>query len=129
MAAAVGDTLVEGRAPPSVRGARKPLLEDALLHTVQFARERTFEQDPKYPIRFLVDVAIRAPIAGHRRPDHGSTGDRLTRGPAMSRRQFLLITTCVPRKLGFNELNGLVSRQDGRESLFLLDLTMPCLVW
>jgi uncharacterized membrane protein len=24
-------------------------------------RERTFEQDPKYPIRLLVDIAIKAP--------------------------------------------------------------------
>ena len=36
------------------------LSEDALRRAVHFKRERTFEQDPKYPIRLLVDIAIKA---------------------------------------------------------------------
>jgi uncharacterized membrane protein len=60
VAAAVGDTLVEGSVLLRVHGARAPLPEDALLRGVRLARERTFEQDPKYPIRLLVDVAIKA---------------------------------------------------------------------
>ncbi len=39
---------------------RAPLPEDALLSAVRLGRERTFEQDPKYPIRLLVDIAIKA---------------------------------------------------------------------
>jgi uncharacterized membrane protein len=60
MAAAVGDTLVEGEAFLRVYGGRTPLLEDRLRRAVRLGRERTFEQDPKYPIRLLVDVAIKA---------------------------------------------------------------------
>jgi uncharacterized membrane protein len=60
MACAVGDTLVEGAALLSVHGARTPLTKDALLGAVRLGRERTFEQDPKYPIRLLVDVAVKA---------------------------------------------------------------------
>ena len=37
-----------------------PLPEDALRRAVHLKRERTFEQDPKYPIRLLVDIAIKA---------------------------------------------------------------------
>ncbi len=60
MASAVGDTLVEGAPLLRVHGGLRPLPEDALLRAVRLARERTFEQDPKYPIRLLVDVAIKA---------------------------------------------------------------------
>ncbi len=60
MAAAVGDTLVEGELILRVHGAQTKLAEDALLRAVRLGRERTFEQDPKYPIRLLVDVAIKA---------------------------------------------------------------------
>jgi uncharacterized membrane protein len=60
MAAAVGDTLVEGTEILRVHGARTLLPEDALLRAVRLGPERTFEQDPKYPIRLLVDVAIKA---------------------------------------------------------------------
>ncbi len=60
MAAAVGDTLVEGEALLRVHNGRQPLPEDRLRRAVSLDRERTFEQDPKYPIRLLVDVAIKA---------------------------------------------------------------------
>jgi uncharacterized membrane protein len=60
MACAVGDTLVEGSALLHVHDAGMPLPEDALRRAVHLKRERTFEQDPKYPIRLLVDIAIKA---------------------------------------------------------------------
>ena len=60
MACAVGDTLVEGAALLHVYGSGTPLPEDALRRAVRLERERTFEQDPKYPIRLLVDIAIKA---------------------------------------------------------------------
>lgn len=34
--------------------------ETRLWRAIHLADERTFEQDPKYPIRLLVDVAIKA---------------------------------------------------------------------
>jgi uncharacterized membrane protein len=60
MACAVGDTLVEGSALLHVHDSGAPLPEDALRRAVHLERERTFEQDPKYPIRLLVDIAIKA---------------------------------------------------------------------
>ena len=59
MACAVGDTLVEGATLLHVHDWA-PLPEEALRRAVQLKRERTFEQDPKYPIRLLVDIAIKA---------------------------------------------------------------------
>jgi uncharacterized membrane protein len=57
---AVGDTVVETTPLLSVRGARQPLVEQALLNMIEIGDERTFEQDPKYAIRLVVDIAIKA---------------------------------------------------------------------
>jgi uncharacterized membrane protein len=56
---AVGDTLVEDAVVMRVYGPQK-LPEAALMRVVHLATSRTFEQDPKYAIRLLVDIAIRA---------------------------------------------------------------------
>jgi uncharacterized membrane protein len=55
---AVGDSLVEGTVLLTVHGGH--LSEKALMRAIRLERERTFEQDPKYPIRLLVDIAIKA---------------------------------------------------------------------
>ncbi len=60
MLSAVGDTLVEDTPILRVHGAGEAIGDDALLQSIELRRERTFEQDPKYPIRILVDVAIKA---------------------------------------------------------------------
>jgi uncharacterized membrane protein len=60
MVSVVGDALAEGSVILRVHGARVPLPEKALMRAVHLAGERTFEQDPKYPIRLLVDIAIKA---------------------------------------------------------------------
>jgi uncharacterized membrane protein len=60
MTCAVGDTLVDGALLLEVRGARRRLSNEELMRTIRLGRERTFEQDPKYPIRLLADVAIKA---------------------------------------------------------------------
>jgi uncharacterized membrane protein len=57
---AVGDTLVYDTKLFDVRGASEQLPERELLRAVRLTEERTFEQDPKYPIRLLVDIAIKA---------------------------------------------------------------------
>jgi len=59
LVAAVGDTLVEGDAVLRIHAAT-PVPEDALVRCVHTGRERTFEQDPKYDFRILVDIAIKA---------------------------------------------------------------------
>jgi uncharacterized membrane protein len=60
MTCAVGDTLVDGTKLLQVHGATSQLSKESLLRSVYLNRERTFEQDPKYPIRLLVDIAIKA---------------------------------------------------------------------
>jgi len=58
--ASVGDTVVEGTLLMRVHGAREKINERILRKAVDMGAERTFEQDPKYAIRLLVDIAIKA---------------------------------------------------------------------
>lgn len=60
VATPVGDTLVEGTVILRVYGATSKIDEDKLAIAFMTGNERTFEQDPKYSIRLLVDIAIRA---------------------------------------------------------------------
>jgi uncharacterized membrane protein len=60
LAAAVGDTVLEMTPLLRVRGAPQRLDEDSLMSTIELGDERTFEQDPKYAIRLVVDIAIKA---------------------------------------------------------------------
>lgn len=60
MMAAVGDTIIESTPLLRVRGVRQPLDEGALLAAIEAGDERTFEQDPKYALRLVVDIAIKA---------------------------------------------------------------------
>ena len=60
MTAAVGDTVMDGMPILRVRGTGPAPALDTLLDAVDLGPERTFEQDPKYAIRILVDVAIKA---------------------------------------------------------------------
>jgi uncharacterized membrane protein len=60
MEMAVGDTVVELMPVLHVFGAREPIDEGKLRDAIALGGERTFEQDPKYAIRLLVDIAIKA---------------------------------------------------------------------
>jgi uncharacterized membrane protein len=60
MTSAVGDTAVEGRPLLRVFGGKQVISEQALRKSIQLGDERTFEQDPKYSLRLLVDIAIKA---------------------------------------------------------------------
>jgi uncharacterized membrane protein len=60
MDCAVGDTLTEDTLLLRIHGGDSQVSERSLLRAIHVDRERTFEQDPKYPIRLLVDIAIRA---------------------------------------------------------------------
>jgi uncharacterized membrane protein len=57
---AVGDTLLEGEPLLSVSGGHLMLPQASLRRAVELKRERTFDQDPKYALRLLVDIAIKA---------------------------------------------------------------------
>jgi uncharacterized membrane protein len=60
MAYAVGDTVADGMPLLRVHGGARPLRERALRRCVKLGAERTFEQDPKYAIRIIVDIAVKA---------------------------------------------------------------------
>lgn len=57
---AVGDTVVEDTLVLRVYGAAASLPQRSLMRAIQLGPTRTYEQDPKYAIRLLVDIAIRA---------------------------------------------------------------------
>ncbi len=57
---AVGETVVEDAALLHVHGSTQRLPEPALTRAIRLPASRTFEQDPKYAIRLLVHIAIRA---------------------------------------------------------------------
>jgi uncharacterized membrane protein len=60
MAAAVGDAVLDSTPILRVFGCSSQLPEQDLRNSIRLGSERTFEQDPKYAIRLLVDIAIRA---------------------------------------------------------------------
>jgi uncharacterized membrane protein len=60
MLVAVGDTVVDSTPVLRVFGAARSVEERALTNAIGMGEERTFEQDPKYAIRLLVDIAIKA---------------------------------------------------------------------
>jgi len=60
MVATVGDTVVELTPLLNVFGVHQPIDERKLRRGIEMGAERTFEQVPKYAIRLLVDIAIRA---------------------------------------------------------------------
>jgi uncharacterized membrane protein len=57
---AVGDTVVEGSVLLHVHAATESLDQQTLRAAFSMGQERTFDQDPKYAIRLLVDIAIKA---------------------------------------------------------------------
>jgi uncharacterized membrane protein len=60
MSHAVGDTVLDGAVLLTVHGTGASIAEQELMRAVRLAPERTFEQDPKYSLRLLVDIAIKA---------------------------------------------------------------------
>jgi uncharacterized membrane protein len=60
MLVAVGDAVVTFTPVLRVYGALQPIDEEALSNAIEMGEERTFQQDPKYAIRLLVDIAIKA---------------------------------------------------------------------
>lgn len=60
IAVSIGDTVVEPTPILRVLGARQRFDERKLKNEIKAGDGRTFEQDPKYAIRLLVDIAIKA---------------------------------------------------------------------
>ena len=60
MTSAVGDAVLDSTPILRILGCSSQLPEESLRKTIRLGKERTFEQDPKYAIRLLVDIAIKA---------------------------------------------------------------------
>ena len=60
MPLAVGDTVVELTPLLHVFGTKELISESKLRNGIELGNQRTFDQDPKYAIRLLVDIAIKA---------------------------------------------------------------------
>jgi uncharacterized membrane protein len=60
MTAAVGDAVLDSTAMLRVYGCSSQLPEEGLRNAIRLGDERTFEQDPRYALRLLVDIAIKA---------------------------------------------------------------------
>jgi uncharacterized membrane protein len=111
MLAAVGDTVVILTPLLCVYGARHPIDEKTLTNAIEMGEERTFEQDPKYAIRLLVDIAIKALSP--------AINDPTTAVQALNQIEDLLL------RLGRRELeNGDFRDRDGR-----LRLIVPYPAW
>jgi uncharacterized membrane protein len=111
MTCAVGDTLVDDTLMARVHGVENLLSDKELMRAVRVGRERTFEQDPKYPIRLLVDIAIKALSP--------AVNDPTTAVQAMDQIEDLL------RRLGRRDLDAGYARDaDG-----VLRLTFPMPTW
>ena len=57
---AVGDYVAGGAVIVEVVGARERVFERVLKNLIAFGAERTFEQDPAFALRILVDIAAKA---------------------------------------------------------------------
>lgn len=57
---AIGDSVAVGSRLLEVHGTGTPLPEGALIRAIRMGSSRTFTGDPKYSLRLLVDIAIRA---------------------------------------------------------------------
>jgi uncharacterized membrane protein len=60
LTAAVGDSVLDMTPILRVHGGTGPLPESPLRRAIELGDDRTFEQDPKYALRLLVDIAIKA---------------------------------------------------------------------
>jgi uncharacterized membrane protein len=56
----VGEAMTDGAPILHVHGGKNSIREETLRAAVVLGPERTFEQDPKYALRLLVDISIKA---------------------------------------------------------------------
>lgn len=56
----VGDTLISGTTMLRLFGGTDIVRDETWKSVFELGRERTFDQDPKYALRLLVDIAIKA---------------------------------------------------------------------
>jgi uncharacterized membrane protein len=94
--------LLEATPILQVFGVGAPVPEDSVRSAIRLGGERTFTQDPKYAIRLLVDIAIKAlspaindPTTAVQALDH--IEDLLIR---LGRRRLEIGSFCARRKMG-----------------------------
>lgn len=57
---ATGDTVPEGAAVARLYGDSQKVSDWQILRTIHLGEQRTIDQDPRYALRLIVDIAIRA---------------------------------------------------------------------
>lgn len=72
----VGDAVVETTPILRVFGDGGSIPENTLRSAMRLGGERTFTQDPKYAIRLLVDIAIKAFVPSNQQSHHGGASAR-----------------------------------------------------
>lgn len=103
---AVGDTVLHGDCLVVVEGAAKQIPPQDLRVALHLGRDRTLEQDPKFVIRLLVDIAIKALSP--------AINDPTTAVQALDQIEDLL------RRLGQQELGSVwLGSADGRRRVFV----------
>ncbi len=60
IAVSVGDTLIGGTPMLRLFGGKDVVKDETWKSAFEVGRDRSFEQDPKYAVRLLVDIAIKA---------------------------------------------------------------------
>jgi uncharacterized membrane protein len=95
---AVGDTVLEPTPLVHVYQSRAFIEEHLLRDAFEFGEERTFDHDPMYALRLLVDIALRSLSTGVNDPTTAvqaldQIGDLLLR---LSRRRLEIGTFCDP---------------------------------
>ena len=110
----VGETtLLEDTVLLRVHGVAQKVPEPVLTRAIRLATARTFEQDPKYAIRLLVDIAIRALSPPSLSNDGGAGG--LDQSPGS-----------VAEELGRRQLDaGFAKRMQG----ITIRVTFPVPTW
>jgi uncharacterized membrane protein len=108
---AVGDTVGEMTPLLRVFGGCTTIDEVELTRAIEVGKERTFENDPKYAIRLLVDIAIRALSP--------AVNDPTTAVQALDQMEDLLL------RLGRSHLDIGEYRDSGGK----LRLVIPCADW
>jgi len=61
---AIGDTVADNAALLTVYGGKRNIKKHEVRRLVHFGGQRSIENDPKYALRLIVDVAVRALSAG-----------------------------------------------------------------
>jgi uncharacterized membrane protein len=100
--ASVGDTLITGSPLLRVFDGTKIIEDDFWKRTFETGLDRTFEQDPQYALRLLVDIAIEALSPAVNDPTTGGSGSGPNPGCASASRAQASGGWCLEATVGLS---------------------------